>query len=126
MKKVVIESVYAVAMHHFGKRSLDVGEKYVLKAEPTNAFDKNATAIYKDERKVGYLKRDHAKYISNLYRAGFVKNKILLKPKFEPVIRKQKVGPEQRYNIGFLCRETTASQVLELFKSSPFVCRVPS
>lgn len=114
-------------MHHFGKKYLDVGQKYFLKPEPSNEFDRNAIAVYRDDRKVGYLKRSHAKYVSNLFKECLVNDyKMLLKPKFEPVVRQQKVGPEQRCNIGFYCSETNVSKVLELMKPSPFVCRLPS
>ena len=118
MKKVIIEAVYAVGMHHFGERSLNIGRKYVSKAEPTNSNDKHAVAIYKAEQKVGYLKRDHARHISRLYKMNVVKTDpgILLKPKFEPVIRNRRVGPEQRCNVGFFCDESNVACASEVLK----------
>ena len=125
MKKVIIEAVNAVAMHHFGKRSLDIGDKYFLKHEPTNSYDKNAVAIYKDDQKVGYLRREHAKFISCLYNEKLVESTVLLKPKFEPVVRNHRLGPEQRCNVGFYCVEENKPRILELIESSPFICRMP-
>ena len=41
MIKIIIESVYAVGMHHYGGRSLEVGSGYKVIPEPNNKYDTN-------------------------------------------------------------------------------------
>ena len=41
----ITESVYAVGMHHYGGRSLEVGSGYKVIPEPNNKYDTNAVAV---------------------------------------------------------------------------------
>lgn len=120
MKKVIIYTVYAVGMHHHGNRQLIVGRGYYCKPEPGNPYDADAVAIYEDglyARCSAYLKRSDARIIAELVRGNMVEGTILIKPKFEPVC-KRGIGPVQRCNLGFYCKNEnvlTVSEVLNKY-----------
>lgn len=64
MKNVIIKGVYAVGMHHWGQRSLQIDDVLYVKNEPDNHFDKNAVAIFKDREmtnRCAYLQKKYAK-----------------------------------------------------------------
>jgi hypothetical protein len=48
MKNVVLRYIPAGGMHHHGSQSLTVGGVYTLEADPTNTYDNNAIAIFKE------------------------------------------------------------------------------
>lgn len=49
MKNVIIKGVYAVGMHHWGQRSLQIDDVLYVKNEPDNHFDKMLSQFLKTE-----------------------------------------------------------------------------
>lgn len=68
MKYFVIPNVWAVGMHHWGEKELEIGKGFIPYREIENQKDPNAIAIhvYEKCRKKGYLKRDNAFVISKI------------------------------------------------------------
>jgi hypothetical protein len=46
--KTVVFQVYAVGMHHYGRKELHVGVGYKLKREPENKYHANAVSMQHD------------------------------------------------------------------------------
>ena len=114
MTKIIIESVYAVGMHHYGGRSLEVGSGYKVIPEPNNKYDTSALAVcdVKTNSVKAYIQRSDAKVISTLIKEFCIQRPILLKPKFEPIFRRG--GPVQRCNIGFFYNGVDADKLVRL------------
>ncbi|KAH3720917.1 hypothetical protein DPMN_063828 [Dreissena polymorpha] len=71
MKNVVLQGVYIVGMHHWGRRELEVDVNHFCGQENDNPYDKNAIAVFSDtemRHKVGYLRKEDAARLKNVYR----------------------------------------------------------
>ena len=70
--KTFVIQVYAVGMHHYGRKELHVGVGYKLKREPENKYHANAVSMHDrdSDRKVGYIQRKYADKISPIMSAG--------------------------------------------------------
>ena len=123
MKHVILRFAYAVGMHHWGPRSLEIDEPYVLKAEPQNPYDKNAVSIATNndtQRKLGYLSRDTAKYISAIILAELPHGKVYGKAKGPLEFRNRRHGPQQIMAIAFKCNEENIQKVMDTLRHCPF------
>lgn len=121
MKIIRINCVYAVGMHHYGSRSLTVDASYLARLDINNSHDPNAIAITIHGKTAGYLRRQDAKIVAQIVKAGFVYHDsvgLRLKPKFEPVTKNRKLGPEQRCDLEFNCQDSNVSDVMELLRKS--------
>lgn len=123
MKTVVIYSVYVVGMHHYGSRQLEVGAGYRVRHEPDNVIDPNALAVFKHEQKCGYIKREQSSALVQLFNSNVIQSRVFLKPKFEPVIKNRRKGPEQRCNMGFRCSAANVDKVKDLL-SGHFLLKI--
>ena len=104
---LVIPDIWAVGMHHWGGRSLTVGVGYTIEWDENNPKDPSAVCIKEDGKIKAYLKREHAFIVSTLIKRG-ISRVWLLKPKEEPVVKTQRVGPQQRCHLaGCKCRGGT-------------------
>lgn len=113
--KLIIRNLYAVGMHHWGDRSLAVGERYSLEREHDNPRDVNAVCISdKKKSKRAYLKREHAYVIARLMRMC-ISDLWLLKPKQEPEVRDKRFGPQQRCNVGCLIKDSDKTKAATEF-----------
>jgi hypothetical protein len=103
--KTIVIQVYAVGMHHYGRKELHVGVGYKLKREPENKYHANAVSIHDEDsdRKVGYLQRKYADKISPIRSAGLATNTgFYVKPKQQSEFKNKWVGPIQMCNLGFI------------------------
>lgn len=119
MKKIIIESVYVVGMHHWGGRELKIGEIYYINHEPSNPKDGKAVAVYTDKEKKfkrGYLRREDANFISLLFKENLGQGHFYLKPKSIPEKFNRRAGPLQRCNIGFRCNEEDVDRIRNICK----------
>ena len=106
MPILVIHNIWAVGMHHWGARELEVGSGYVLELDKHNPKDKNAVQIMEGKvRRRAYVKRENATVISALLCMKLA-DKWLLKPKEPAIVRSHRTGPEQRCNVG--CKISTS------------------
>lgn len=81
MKNVIIKGVYAVGMHHWGQRSLQIDDVLYVKNEPDNHFDKNAVAIFKDREmtnRCAYLQKKYAKVLVRLFEENLPRGLVYL------------------------------------------------
>ena len=120
MKKVILNYAHAVGMHHYGSRQLPIEVVYKLKHEPNNPHDPNAIAIVDHEsgRKVAYLSRWFAAYVSRIFLSGLLVGSIFLKAKFPAEVRKRHVGPEQKVALAFRCDEEQIEEIKKLLGGS--------
>lgn len=66
MKCLILQNMWAVGMHHWGPKELEIGMGYILEREPNNPYDPNAVVIKVDGKKKAYLKKNNAFVISNV------------------------------------------------------------
>ena len=122
MKNIIIRGVYAVGMHNWGTRNLEIGQVFYLKFEPENPYDTNAVAICSDKemlRKVAYLKRSDAKFVAGLFKENIPNGPIYLKVKDAPTKFKRQCGPMQRCNLGFKMDNEHIENIKMICKNQP-------
>ena len=124
MKKCIIEGFFAVGMHHHGNRSLQIGAGYRGYPDPNNRYDDHAFGIYEyhGQKLVAYLRRSDARLISELFFRDLIEGPVVIKPKFEPVYR-ARVGPSQRCNLGFHCKENNMDKISNFLCESHILVR---
>lgn len=126
MKYFVIPNVWAVGMHHWGEKELEVGEGFIPFRETENQKDPNAIAIYKKDKKKGYLKRDNAFVLTKIMKLN-ISNVWRIKPKEVPVTRDRRIGPQQLCNIGCRIDDNTDIQpAMDILKSFGWIYEVKS
>lgn len=67
MINFIIKGIYAVGMHHWSQRSLEIDDILYVKNKPENHFDKYAVAIFKDrgmKSRCAYLQKNICKSYS--------------------------------------------------------------
>lgn len=119
MKNFVIKGVYAVGMHHWGQRSLQIDDVLYVKNEPDNRFDKNAVAIFKDREmtnRCAYLQNKYAKVLVRLFEENLPRGLVYLKAKDEPTKFSPYSGPKQRCNLGFKTDNEHIPKIKELLE----------
>lgn len=117
MKNVVIRGLYAVGMHHWGPRELQINDVFYLKHEPENNYDCNAVAICCDKEKMqtkAYLQRKDAFVIANLFRNKMVCGNFYLKPKAAAEKFRKNSGPMQRCNVGFKSEDNIVDTIRQI------------
>ena len=105
MKKLVIRNVQVVGMHHYGRRELELTGSYHVELEPNNAYDAMAVAVLDGQRKVGNLKRDHAKILNKIISENKAKSAYYLRPLEEATVQSRRIGPQQTCAIAFKIEE---------------------
>ena len=100
-ENVVIRNMHMVGMHHHGQREIAVG--VLLKAchEADNKFDKNAIALTREGKKVGYLSSRHAKALVDIFVYGAAKSSVYAKVSSESSVKCRRQGPMQHLTMGF-------------------------
>lgn len=63
-------AISGVQYYDFAKANLEVGDKLTLIAEPTNKYDRNAIAVYKNSWKIGFVPKDFTKIFHNANEDG--------------------------------------------------------
>jgi len=119
--KTIVIQVYAVGMHHYGRKELHVGVGYKLKREPENKYHANAVSMHDrdSDRTVGYLQRKYADKISPIMSAGLATNTgFYVKPKQQAEFKNKWVGPIQMCNLGFRCSEENITNVQAVLKDT--------
>ena len=117
MPHLIIRNVWAVGMHHHGPRFLEIGDRYELLQDTHNRYDKHAIKITSDGRTFAYLNRSNARVVSELMGLGLC-GLWLLKPKETPEVQSYKVGPQQRCNIGYTCKDIIAFELAKAYLDS--------
>ena len=117
MKKVIISFVWAVGMKHWGPGELQVGSVYYGNHEITNPKDSNAVAVCEEKncrRTLAYLRRGDASIIAPLFKANLIEGHCYLKAKSAVEVYKYRTGPQQKLNVGFLCKECNVEHLQKL------------
>lgn len=120
MKNIIIKNVYAVGMHHWGPRQLEIGSIYFLKLEEENPRDHNAVAVFEDRQTrhcKAYLRRCDALVISKLFRDNLIHGCFYLKPKSGLDRFSQRTGPAQKCNIGFQTSDENVAHVTQILQN---------
>ena len=123
IKTIVVYSVYVVGMHHYGSRQLEIGDGYTVLHETSNDKDVNALSVNKNNHIVGYVKKEQSRVLAKLFNDSLVNSRVFMKPKFEPIIRNRRKGPEQRCNMGLRCLDENVNKVRDHL-SGHFVLKV--
>jgi len=119
MKMLVIPDLWAVGMHHWGGHSLTVGAGYKIEWDENNPKDPSAVCFKEDGKIKAYLKREHAFIVSSLIKRG-ISRVWLLKPKEEPVVKTQRVSPQQRCNLECKCTDQSLEEATTYLKRLGF------
>ncbi|KAH3815004.1 hypothetical protein DPMN_143523 [Dreissena polymorpha] len=112
MKNVVVQGVYIVGMHHCGRRELEVDVVHYRGQEHDNPYDENAMTVFIDtemRHKVGFLRREDAVRLKNVYR--HITGKCYLKAKQAASKFNRLKGPMKICNIGFKCDDEHVADV---------------
>ena len=116
---LIITGIWAVGMHHWGGRSLNVGSGYRIEMDENNPKDPYAVCIKEDGKIKAYIKKEDVFTINKIMRMG-LSNFWLLKPKEDPVVKSRRVGPQQKCNIGCRCSEEKMSAAIAYLKTVSF------
>ena len=112
---LIITGIWAVGMHHWDGRSLNVGSGYRIEMDENNPKDPYAVCIKEDGRIKAYIKREDAFIVNRIMRMG-LSNFWLLKP----VVKSRRVGPQQKCNIRCRCSEEKMSTAIDYLKRVSF------
>ena len=104
---ISITPIFVVGMHHYGRRELSVGAKYSLRREYNNQYDEHAVAVYdNNSRKVGNLKRDCARLISDIVTKTKGTTSLYIIPTESATVINRRTGPQQSGDCRVqICRE---------------------
>ena len=96
---LIIPSLWAVGMHHWGGRQLSVGSGYLIEREMNNIYDKYAVVVKDPLVTRAYIMKSQAAVIARLMDMS-VSDTWRLKPKEDGVVLNRRKGTQQRCNIG--------------------------
>ena len=126
MKNVIIRNLYAVGMHHWSGRQLEIGPVYYCRPE-VNAFDANAIVIMQEKEsttKAAYLRREDARVIKKLFELNYISSSCYLRAKSVPEKFSRSKGPMQNVSIGFRVPDSKAEDLQKFCRENHLVYRI--
>ena len=126
MKNVIIRNLYAVGMHHWSGKRLEIGPIYYCRPE-ANEFDSNAIAILYEKmpsKKAAYLRREDAKVVKQFFNENYISSHCYLRAKAAPEKFSKRKGPMQNVSIGFRVSDSKTDELEKFCKDNLLVYRI--